>query len=175
MTDRLTSPQLHICWGCGTDTNVHGRNCPTSPWYEPSAPTESYASMFRKEAARREAEAKRVRCPQDGVLCDTQRCMDKGGCAAPQGERKGPDSAAADERVFSYDTGGGYIASMTAPHVEKHFADLQARINALESDKAELVEALAEIAEAGAEPWGPNRPCVAIALKLIEKHGGARG
>lgn len=50
-----------------------------------------------EEAARREAEQKprAIACPQDGALCETERCLEQGSCASPPAKREGLGSAAA--------------------------------------------------------------------------------
>lgn len=80
-----------------------------------------------------------------------------------------PGSAAApDERVFHYETGGGYVASMTAPQIEKHFATFRECINALEADKAALVEALQWCL-----PYVERIRAAENIRNLLSKHGGA--
>lgn len=45
----------------------------------------------------------------------------------------------AENRVFRYDTGGGYMRSMTAPHVEKELQSLQNRTSELEHALQDVV------------------------------------
>ena len=184
MTDKLTPGQLRdladLCNVGNRVVTLHA-NGETTRFY----PNKDLAHVLREEAARREAEARPTR--QDDFQwcenCPTAEVCRIGGCNGGErigpltGIEAGPDAVhpkppcdkpapAADdpgERLFTYDTGGGYMRSMTAPHVEAEFALLHGRATKAEAEAARLREALEMIAWSTDSKWQQDAARAALA------------
>lgn len=75
---------------------------------------------------------------------------------------------------FTVGTKNGLMTAMVAHSINERGQEAQAIGDAqLIAAAPELLEALVELAEAGAEAWGEHRPCVKEARAAIAKATGA--